>query len=329
MEKLPIELVDHVCHYLTLCEMNHLALLNKTFNQIIKTNYFYAYCRTAVGPTIFDTFSNLMKNFAYFTRFYLQHHTKYDNFRIFKYVCLNNELKVAQWLFETFKHIEIELAVNSSMVFEFACMYGHLEMAKWLKGICKPTFSIIECALGYTFSNGHMEVIRWLCDMRKVIIKERANDQQKQIDLNLQIKKNNNEFFQMVCGKGHLGIAKWLLETYPNINIRSQKDNAFLSACQGGHLEIVKWLIQIEPKINVRSQNDINFQIACIRNHLAVAKWLRNFCPEINVRAEDDDAFKRVCQNGHIAVAEWLASICPNYVLTQKSPSITFEIINH
>jgi len=47
--------------------------------------------------------------------------------------------------------------------------------------------------------------------------------------------------------KGHLHVAKWLLQVKPNINISAQKEDAFRWACLCKHLPVAQWLQSLMP----------------------------------------------------------------------------------
>ena len=54
-----------------------------------------------------------------------------------------------------------------------------------------------------------------------------------------------NEYaFRWACVKGHLEVAKWLIETFEGIDIHAENDQAFRWACENGHLEVARWLIE-------------------------------------------------------------------------------------
>ena len=109
-------------------------------------------------------------------------------------------------------------------------------------------------------------------------------------------KYHNNKVFRWACGNGHLETAKWLIKTFPKINVHTDNDCAFRWTCEGGHLEMAKWLIKTFPRVNVHAYNDYAFRWACMCRHLETARWL--------------------------------TTICSNYVITQESPEILYEIKN-
>ena len=56
------------------------------------------------------------------------------------------------------------------------------------------------------------------------------------------------ESFIKACSNGHCTVAKWLLETEPNINVSVNNHEAFHSACENGHIEVSRWLEELLPE---------------------------------------------------------------------------------
>lgn len=87
--------------------------------------------------------------------------------------------------------------------------------------------------------------------------------------------------FQQICGTiGILPIAQLILEhahtelTLDDLNIAAR------NACEHGHLEIAQWLTELYPNIDVNGWHygwqycDPIFYVACLHGHLPVAQWL-------------------------------------------------------
>ena len=56
---------------------------------------------------------------------------------------------------------------------------------------------------------------------------------------------------------GHLEVAKWLVESYLQINVSADNNYGFRYACANGHLEVAKWLVQSYPSaINISAWDD-------------------------------------------------------------------------
>lgn len=73
----------------------------------------------------------------------------------------------------------------------------------------------------------------------------------------MSIRKYDNTYvFGCACSRGHLDVARFLFETFPDIDIRANSNYAFWVACIYNRLEIVKFLTKICPEINVHAEND-------------------------------------------------------------------------
>ena len=96
--------------------------------------------------------------------------------------------------------------------------------------------------------------------------------------------KTITDSFHLTCMNGHLEIAKWLINTFPNIDIHAEDEYAFRYSCYNGNLLIAKWLIEIFPNIDIHAYNEFAFRYSCIYNHLEVAKWLINLDPSYSCK---------------------------------------------
>lgn len=104
------------------------------------------------------------------------------------------------------------------------------------------------------------------------------------------------------------------------------KNKMFWKACPNGHLELAQWLKQTFPDIDHRAGDDYAFRFACGNGHLELAQWLKQVYPEIDHRARDDYAFRLACKNGHINIVKYLHSICPEFI--KKTYKITVNVID-
>lgn len=88
---------------------------------------------------------------------------------------------------------------------------------------------------------------------------------------------NSAYAFYSACLNNQLEIAKWVLESTPNINM--DYDHIFRKVCEKGYLEIAKWLVEIKPNIDCEAA----FHCAYGNHHFKVVKWLLKINPLINV----------------------------------------------
>lgn len=84
-----------------------------------------------------------------------------DNFGI-RWASRNGHLDVVKWLYS----IGCDLTACSDEVIFGACKHGHLQVARALYDMgCKPTNSAMMHAAGYASRYGHLEFVKWLCDI--------------------------------------------------------------------------------------------------------------------------------------------------------------------
>jgi hypothetical protein len=104
-----------------------------------------------------------------------------------------------------------------------------------------------------------------------------------------------------------------------DINISANDEDPFRHACEKGHLELAKWLLQIskerEKDIDISIHNELNFHQACNNGHLEVAQWLfqvsKERGQEINISVYNEMPFRRACREGRLDIAQWLQSLKP------------------
>ena len=119
----------------------------------------------------------------------------------------------------------------------------------------------------------------------------------------------NTNVFQWSCRNGHLEVAKWLVETFDDIDVHVDDEYVFRWSCYNGQLEVVKWLIETFDDINVHIKNDDAFRWSCKNDQLEVVKWLIETFDDINIHVWDDYAFEWSCTRGHLGVSKWLIAI--------------------
>jgi ankyrin repeat protein len=163
--------------------------------------------------------------------------------------------------------------INFEKVFKYMCKNGHLEVAKWLLQI-KPNISMSR-NYKYAFADackyGHLELAKWLLEVKPTYAPVIYNE--------YGYSNANHLAFYNVCETGHLEVAQWLLTIKPSINISARNEHSFRRACENGYLHLAKWLLQIKPTIDIFAVNDYSFRYACENGHLEVAKWLQILFP--------------------------------------------------
>lgn len=345
MEKLPRELINYICQWTTLKEMSQLALLNRYFYQLIKTNPFYRFCKKSRARCTDVYIYNLSKNYNYFRRFYMCYSKKYEKTLFFQQACKNGNVKIVKWLLKVCPQMDIQMIIDSCFkdvcenghlkiaqlllevwplidirerkdrAFRMACKYGNLKVAKWLLKIC-PQINIQakrNHAFKTAFHRNHLQVVLWLVEICPYVLPE--------ID----------RFFKWLCSKKcwfPYEDMEQIIKIYPQTDILRNINNIFIYICKKGYIDMVRWLVEICPLINIEENSSHAFRKACKNGNQSTAKWLKEICPGINIREQQDLVFRNACQKGHLEVAVWLTNICPNYIIVQTHPEILYKIKN-
>ena len=136
--------------------------------------------------------------------------------------------------------------------------------------------------------------------------------------------------FRIACENGRLKIAQWLLEIKPDINISYNFEYIFRYVCKNGHFNIVKYLLDVKPDIKISIYDEYAFRYACRNGYLEIAKFLLEIKPDINISIKNEYAFIFACENNHLNVAQWLSSLYPDkyIILFYSEYKIKYEIDN-
>ena len=191
------------------------------------------------------------------------------NEMLFRKACRDNKLSIAKWLVDTYN---INIHVNDNIVFIDAAAKGRIDLLKWL--LLLPTANVHDqdeyifiSACGY----GQLETAKWLLatypniNVRGPIINGEYED---------------SAIMQAVT-YGYINILQWFL-TLPGTDVHYKDEQIFRLACEAGHLEIAKWMYETYPNINVRAPlvdgeyGDDAFLRAVNEDHALIIDWLRD-----------------------------------------------------
>ena len=126
-----------------------------------------------------------------------------------------------------------------------------------------------------------------------------------------------NDIFLETCENGYISYARSLLKRH-EIYIHDHGEAAFRYACDKGHIEIAKWLIDLGEnhgygRINIHDRNEITFELACVYGHMKLAEWLIDLGEnhgygKINIHVGNDYIY-RCIENKHPIIAEWFINL--------------------
>lgn len=278
--------------------------------------------------------------------------TENINNRCFELACVNGKNKIVKYLHKIKPDINLlDIAIN---VFPNVCENGHLKTAQWLYFLCKECSKHVDIDIDIfkrICLSGNVLIIEWLFN-------EKIIDPESMYNFSIGVT------FELVCERGHLAMAKLLLEMFPNDTTVCHHE-AFQRACLFGRLDTVRWfleynpavcyfigsanltksfsgacvrnnlemalcMIQINPQVlhyvEIQDSYDEIFNCVCCNGHLDMAKWLLKLFPKINIKMSNDKIFQTACKFNHLRVAEWLTTLCSEYVIIKKYPQIKYVI---
>jgi ankyrin repeat protein len=205
---------------------------------------------------------------------------------IFYMSCKAGNIIVIKWLLYNYPDIDLDIIIEKC--FKNACEKGRLNIAELLLSFV-PEFDpyavmdniIISCS-----AIGYLDVIIWLTN---------------KYNYNISAEKA----FRCACQKGQKKVAKWLLQTYPEIEINSINTKIFSQICAYGDLEMVQWFTKLSDSLDPNE----GFYSACEHGKNIIAKWLINNYHNIDINGNDDHPFRKACEYGYLDTAQWLTTI--------------------
>jgi ankyrin repeat protein len=184
---------------------------------------------------------------------------------------------------------------NENEIFRSACKYGRKNVVAWLLenyniNVCSKKYAAIKNICRY----GHLDTLNYIMECGK------------KINYNY----NDDEFFQIACDNGKIGIVKLLLSKINSIDIHCCYEYPFISACSGGYLDLVKLLhdysIKNDTPIDISVMNYGAAIECCKNNQLHVLKWLiDNY--EISLSEKKKEIFiAEALFNGNIDICKFI-----------------------
>jgi ankyrin repeat protein len=154
-------------------------------------------------------------------------------------------------------------------------------------------------ALGLACKNGHLDVVRFLCNNDITVENADAPSWEKRIIVNHykldpeDLHAKENYAVRMACENGHIDVVEylWKLGWLNADYLRAKENYAVRLACENGHLDIVKFLfndyitVVNGEKRRKLDHRKLDAKDLCSRNNSAVIM---------------------ACENGHQGIVEYL-----------------------
>jgi hypothetical protein len=125
----------------------------------------------------------------------------------------------------------------------------------------KPEIDIDKDALSRACCNGHIEVVKFLIEIKPA----------------LKFGGNIDKLFNDACKIQQLELVKYLYEINPNVVISI---DTFINVCYFGKLEVVKFILKNKPDFDICANNDNAFRSACLNGYLVIAQLLVQKMPD-------------------------------------------------
>jgi ankyrin repeat protein len=233
--------------------------------------------------------------------------------------CRYGHIGIASWIWSFDDMHTEERLVCSGDAFSAACRSGQIETVKWLWSIESVRADYIRLVHGWYLEwniinvckIGSIEMVELLLDIRD-FIHEHADPPIDIVRFDIYMQ----DAFRIACERGHIKLAKWLMERRLIPDEKSEMKYILKRAMLNGHTEMVVWLSTIRP-FAPDGHTWRMFVHACSFGHLEIAKLLMGLegvrAAVITVKRLDL-AFELACAHGHIETAKWLQAIraeCP------------------
>jgi hypothetical protein len=86
--------------------------------------------------------------------------------------------------------------------------------------------------------------------------------------------QTTNDEFQQTCEKGHLEVAQWFIEVFPETDPHNNEDEVFICACGYGCLNVATWLITTFPSTEPHTLDDYPLYLSFKNGHINVTRWI-------------------------------------------------------
>jgi ankyrin repeat protein len=170
-------------------------------------------------------------------------------------------------------------------------------------------------------NNGDIQMVKFWWDKNPLILQAILTEMCYEDDL-----------FHVICEKGYLQVAKWIIKTNPYFVPDLIHVDLMTDVCLAGNLSMARWLLSISPDILVDEDEDEEgaghylFRVVCNKGILNVAKWLVRVNPELTeIKEKLYIPFWESCTKGHLNIARWIYSNCSEEVCSLEKNSTSCE----
>ncbi len=234
----------------------------------------------------------------------------------FIHACGSKRLELVQWFYELLgfdkpdraqlTESELELVTKG---FGDACHARKINIAKWLYQT-RPELDVTHNnynALKWASFHGELELVKWLCEIKPAML---------EVD----------DFvpFRSACYANYYNVARWYLETKPDLKITKKFPYLYGVICScgpymekaniGKNLAFAEFLYEFKPE----SVSDLKLGLtvlkkACYEGKLSVILWAIKKFPQITklTRKQCKKTFGIACKEGNLDVAKWLYDNVP------------------
>ncbi|KTD78833.1 ankyrin repeat domain-containing protein [Legionella waltersii] len=216
----------------------------------------------------------------------------------FDYAAILNLVDVLE--FSTSDDLKVH---NNISPLRLACRYGQLDAVKSIINKVEWT-TFPSNALKEASRSGHLEVVRYLCEMRNRLKDFQVDDL--------------NESLLAACTNGHLEVVRHLLDLGASIEAKdNQRNTPFILACQHDHLAVADLLFKAGAKpnaYNLSKEHALN--VVLKKGYGAPSTEMIEFLLNLNLDLSNEDneqitPLQRAFQWGNIKIIDLISQKAP------------------
>ena len=212
----------------------------------------------------------------------------------------DNNLPVFKFLYEI--NMLSNRLLNIIELFELACNGNNMEIIEYVWKLVNISGdidtleykSVFECVFNNAFCSNNLILAQYLWD---ISLKTGIHLDIHETDI------GGFNLFTYSCSKGHIKMARWLLEIsflpgVGKIDLHANNEKIFTDLCLSGCLDGVNYVLEIDENIDIHANNELGFCNACLSGNKELVKFLwghGKYEMMINIHANNDTAFQNAC----------------------------------